>query len=263
MIAVTSMLSALQLPKPNASWLALSADECTGWRDGSLGVWCDHMKAHMPCGKRTGFTSQYGQDKSLWEHHFKSLSRPGVYVDVAANHYKRASNTYFFDRCAGWSGFCVEPNPIYHGDLASQRSCTLVPTCASNVSREATLALPNGLDWKARSVDSGLYGGLLGSDSSKGNILKHPPAAWKQVSLTCTPLQHVFDRHGVRAVDFMSLDVEGHEEEVINGIDFERTWIDWIVCESHCQSLHARGYKQVHWPNHGPDTLWKRKSLAE
>ena len=42
---------------------AAVAEECAGWLNGTLGVWCGPgMRAHMPCGKLTGFTSQYGQE---------------------------------------------------------------------------------------------------------------------------------------------------------------------------------------------------------
>ena len=43
------------------------------------------------------------QDKLLWHYLFSKLEtgrspRTGRYVDLAANHYKRISNTYFLDR---------------------------------------------------------------------------------------------------------------------------------------------------------------------
>ena len=60
------------------------------------------------------------------------MSGRGVYLDIAANHYKRISNTYFFDVCLGWRGLCLEPNPIYHDGLRAHRTCELLPTCASD-----------------------------------------------------------------------------------------------------------------------------------
>lgn len=73
---------------------AIEAAECDAWRNGTLGVWCSRReKAHMPCGRKTGFTSQFGQDKGLWERFFKSWTTRGVYVDVAANHFKLGSNS--------------------------------------------------------------------------------------------------------------------------------------------------------------------------
>jgi hypothetical protein len=40
-------------------------------------------------------------------------------------------------------------------------------------------------------------------------------------------MQDVFEKHGVKRVDFMSLDVEGHEEEVC------RSCLDLAKCTVH------------------------------
>jgi len=38
----------------------------------------------------------------------------GTYLDIGSNHPLQRSNTYFFDKCLGWRGVCVEPNTKYH-----------------------------------------------------------------------------------------------------------------------------------------------------
>ena len=127
-------------------------DECQGWLSGVRDTYVD--QGLMALGRRTknhsisgGFTSQRRQDKQMWlalfkqQHEQQQLrrqrshgaahhERPFTYADVAANHFKRISNTYFYDRCLGWRGLCVEPNPRYHADLREKRSCELVPTRA-------------------------------------------------------------------------------------------------------------------------------------
>jgi len=39
---------------------------------------------------------------------FLKRRAPGVYVDLAAHTYFQNSDTYFFDRCLGWGGLCIE-----------------------------------------------------------------------------------------------------------------------------------------------------------
>ena len=60
----------------------------------------------------------------------------------------------------------------------------------------------------------------------------------------------------------MRTDVEGFEAQVLRGIDFGRTRIDNILCESHCaevlRPMGYRGYKLRGMP--GPDTLWRRET---
>ena len=54
------------------------------------------------------------------------MTRPGVYVDLATNHPVVISNTFFLDRCLGWKGLCIEPNPVHHSRIRQARSCSLV-----------------------------------------------------------------------------------------------------------------------------------------
>ena len=82
-------------------------DECDGWINGTLDTWSDPTEPTWRQSLRGGFTSQAGQDKILWQGLFARLGRPGRYIDAAANHYKRISNTFFLDACAHWSGICV------------------------------------------------------------------------------------------------------------------------------------------------------------
>jgi hypothetical protein len=49
----------------------------------------------------------------LFHNYFKHLGAQyrGVYVDVGSNHPTELSNTAFFDKCLGWRGVCIEPQP--------------------------------------------------------------------------------------------------------------------------------------------------------
>ena len=49
--------------------------------------------------------------------------------------------------------------------------------------------------------------------------------------MQCVRLADVFERLGIRHLDFLSLDVEGSDESALKGIDFKRVTIDFILCE--------------------------------
>jgi FkbM family methyltransferase len=186
------------------------ATECAGWLNGSLDSYHDAYTRSWSPG---GFTSQFRQDKILYKTLFHNRTKRGIYLDIASNHYKRISNSYFYDRCLGWQGVCVEPNPIYHDELQRLRSCELLPTCASSSTAEVELTLPTN-PW------IGALGGINGgrmreyekqiSHKERGSVAKR---------LRCVRVGDELSRLGVRHVDLFSLDVEGHERAVLDGID--------------------------------------------
>eukprot|EP00927_Polykrikos_kofoidii_P018821 TRINITY_DN18772_c0_g1_i1.p1 TRINITY_DN18772_c0_g1~~TRINITY_DN18772_c0_g1_i1.p1 ORF type:complete len:603 (-),score=85.70 TRINITY_DN18772_c0_g1_i1:381-2189(-) len=53
----------------------------------------------------------------------------GIYVDVGANFPFEYSNTVVLDRCLGWQGLCIEPNPGLIPWLRAYRSCQVVNKC--------------------------------------------------------------------------------------------------------------------------------------
>ena len=230
-------------------------DECRGWMNGTRGTWSTVPKSARVLG---GFTSQYKQDKNLWKSIFNSTTsnrakggRPRVYAEVAANHFKSISNSYFFDRCLHWRGLCVEPNPVYHADLRSKRTCALTPTCVANHTNEIMMLLPNS-EW------NGARGGAADSPFVKGPHVSGTKPVWRR----CVRLQDEFDRLRYEHIDILFLDLEGYEDSALRGIDFEKTRIDTIMCESACGTmLPALGYRTVPipgWVRTIQDRVWQR-----
>lgn len=206
-----------------------------------------HRKGDMSCRENPSETvmfSQFQQDHYLFTNHFKHLKRPGVYVDIAANDPISISNTYFFDRCLQWSGLCVEANPMYFEPLYRERSCQVVPTCVG--SKEGEL-VEFGLDGGA--------GGVLGDTYKSTKRLQRLNRTIPSKPLRCTTMENVFDRNIVKEVDLLSLDVEGHEMEVLKGfgldnvvvkvMTIEITGSDLVKIESF---LNEKGYKR-HYVN--------------
>ena len=207
--------------------------ECQGWLDGTGKTYRDKSTRVATEG---GFTAQGRQDRAMFETLFMDRGENqgaggGVYVDLAANHYKRISNTYFYDQCLGWRGLCFEPNPIYHKDIERYRTCSLIKTCVSNTTEQKRLILPNH-QWE---------GGLGGIGGGKLAYYRKPVVGLT-LDLNCVTLGEELARRSIDHVDMLSLDVEGHEEQVLGGINFAMVRIDHIVCEAGCESLLSQGY---------------------
>lgn len=165
------------------------------------------------------------------------MNRKGVYLDLAANKHIEISNTFFFDRCLGWRGICVEANPKYFGGLISHRSCQLVPTCVSSK--------PGRMPFLLDGAVGGIADTLQNGRKSKGT----------SVDLSCVTLTSIVRRAGVTEIDYLSLDVEGHELEVLKGVDLNEVFIKVITLEAAknrqaVQHLEAHGYIE-----HRPKTV--------
>jgi FkbM family methyltransferase len=152
--------------------------------------------------------------------HFRHLGRPGVYLDLAANHAKEISNTYFLDRCAGWKGMCVEANERYFSELKLYRSCTLLPQCVSDRPENVTFMY---------------YEGLSGIDQTNKNMPRFNGDLRSRVrsaNKTCSVLRHPLREAGMTKIDYLSLDLEGHELKALQGIDWNSTTVSIVSLEA-------------------------------
>jgi len=178
------------------------------------------------------FWSQYKQDHILWTEHYSLRSnRDRVYVDVGTNHPSAISNTFFFDKCLGWKGICVEPQRHYYAPLLRDRTCEVISTCISSMYEEIEYS------------EAGVQGGITRTNGAIQPLApgqKRTATAQRasdhvanapKTTMTCVPLEVVLKRRGVRHVDVMNLDAEGHELPVLQSIDWNYTTIDVLLVE--------------------------------
>lgn len=137
-------------------------------------------------------------------------SAPGLYVDVGAWHPEIDSVTQvFYER--GWHGINIEPNRGYHRLLQQRRPRDVnlnvaVGTAAGTV----TFHEMTGSGMSTVQADL--------ADRHSGAARRSRPVEVEMLTLT-----QVLDTHaGGREVAFLKIDVEGHEQAVIAGMDWQR-----------------------------------------
>jgi FkbM family methyltransferase len=146
--------------------------------------------------------------------------RNGVFVDVGANHYQRESNSYYLEEYLGWRGIAVEPQTKFAADYAERRPQTIfVPLFVSDKSdQQATMYVPaNDL---IASSDHTFVQREGGEDAAR-------------VQVKTATLDDILDRHKIDRVDFLSIDVELHEPEVLGGFSISRFKPRLVCIESH------------------------------
>lgn len=140
-----------------------------------------------------------------------SLEPPGFFIDIGACHPVIDSVTQLFS-LRGWTGINVEPGEVTFRALSAARPQDLNLNCG--VSDEAGSLLFH------EAVDS------LGMSSFNPDFvggLKRDGYATRSRVVEVTTLARLCAEHvGDRTIDFLKIDVEGHEREVIAGADWDR-----------------------------------------
>jgi FkbM family methyltransferase len=134
----------------------------------------------------------------------------GFYVDVgAADPVNLSVTKWFYD--LGWSGLNVEPNKQLFNRLAADRPRDVNLDCGAGAAVcEAQLFEPDVAELS--SFDSRVQNAAL---------TKGMPGSTRTIAVR--PLTDLLDQHCPnQAIDFLKIDVEGWEAEVLNGLDLRR-----------------------------------------
>jgi FkbM family methyltransferase len=196
-----------------------------------------------------GYQSQTGQDMFLNRWFFKNRG-PGFFVDVGAFDGTLGSNTSFFEKHLQWTGIAFEPNASACEELRAARSCRVIQGCAYHQNgqvpflalsekkhRQATRSRPPR-SLLQMMLDSSHGGAMLsGIPEHMGQFdrVEWASKAMKldqsRATVPCHRIDTVLNDCGVQTVDYLSIDVEGAELEVLRGIDFETVQVNVISVE--------------------------------
>lgn len=177
------------------------------------------------------FYSQFRQDIFLRYLLFPN-ENSGVFLDVGANHPVRINNTYYFEKL-GWTGLAFEP---------TKKNNSLWPTMRS------TPCLPYALGKQEGELEFVEYEDDTMS-GFKDNVHFQGKVKDTYKVKVCL-LKEILKEYDIKKVDIMSLDVEGGELEVLEGIDFEAVDIKCILVENNKSGKKERKIRN-YLRNHG------------
>jgi FkbM family methyltransferase len=161
------------------------------------------------------FYSQFGDDYLVWK--FFNEKTDGFFIEVGAFDGKHLSNTYFLEQ-QGWDGICIEPFPKYFDLCKKKRNSHCINAACTN--KPATSV-------KFWTEEDGLFSRMGGN---KPPIVKH-----KQLTPIEVPgitLNQAIEQYPTDIIDFLSVDVEGLEVNVLKGLNFKRHQPRLIIAES-------------------------------
>lgn len=151
--------------------------------------------------------------------------RNGFFVELGANDGIRQSNTFYLEKLKGWKGVLIEPIPRLYDQAKKNRKSSQVvnAACVSFDFDQSFIEI----------ADSGLMsfvdGALKPEDVAKQ--IEFAPVT-ERLQVEARTLNDILISCGVQHIDFLSLDVEGYEAEVLRGLDLERFQPVYVLIEA-------------------------------
>ena len=163
----------------------------------------------------------------------------GFFVEFGATNGVELNNTWLMENRFGWSGILAEPARGWHQDLKSNRNCTIETRCVWKASGE-TLQFTEA----PRGENSGISTYVKSTRKLRGQNYDV-----ETISLNDLLITH----NAPDVIDFISIDTEGSEFEILNQFDFDR-WSFRVMAVEHnfapqrddiYQLLTSHGYRRV------------------
>lgn len=207
------------------------------------------------------YYSQFRQDRFIDKVIF-CKKKNGYFVDIGAYDGKTISNTYFLEKERDWKGICFEPNPTVFINLKNNRKCQIFNCCIGNLNGNSLFFQVVG--------DSEMLSGLKSAYDPRHIDRIHRETKVNngfinEIVVEVKPLIDFLPEGQV--VDYLSVDTEGNEFEIIESIDFSRNDFNSISIENNYKNkkiedfLLSKGYKLI--VRLSCDQIYVKRSLID
>lgn len=172
------------------------------------------------------YYSQAGEDKYINDE-LISLVPPVSehYIEIGALDGVKYSNTKFLEETLGWSGVLVEPNPVSFEKLQQNRpQNTLIPSLISNQNTELEYSYYENENLAAVSgATTTLTEGhkKVFFDSQDEWLKKSKEKYFRTTMVKPISFDAVLQQSPYNKIGFCSIDVEGHELQVLQSYSFK------------------------------------------
>jgi FkbM family methyltransferase len=175
------------------------------------------------------FHSQDGQDAYLENCIFKG-HKNGFYVDVGAHDGVTINNTLYFEKNNNWTGINIEPIKKVFDRLVDNRPNNINLNCAvCNNDGETDFLCNTGytemISGIKNTFDARHMKRLQNENMQMGSTTE-------VIKVNTKKLETILDENNISHINYLSIDVEGAEFEVIKSINFDKVFIDVIGFEN-------------------------------
>jgi FkbM family methyltransferase len=189
--------------------------------------------------------SQLRQD--IFVLHELNFKRGGFFVEFGATNGVDLSNTWLLEQEYGWQGILAEPARLWQADLTANRRARIETRCVWKTTGES-LSFNEAKAPELSTIQQ----------FSSADLHAHERVQGDTYLVETISLMDLLAKHGApREIDYLSIDTEGSEFDILQGFDFDKYHIRIVTCEHNYspmrEQLHAlftrngytRKYEQV------------------
>lgn len=183
----------------------------------------------------SNYKSQWQQDFYLNKYVFDNRKH-GIFVDVGAHDGVDGSNSYFFEKELEWTGLCIEPMNDCYEELCKNRSAVCLNCCVYKENKDVEFVQNSGFTEMLSGIKDTLDPRHVDRTSHEQKLFGGES---KTITKKAYTLSEILEKHNLFHVDYLSVDTEGSEYEILQGIDFSKFSIGAITVENNYQTDFA------------------------
>jgi len=183
---------------------------------------------------------------------FSNNLDPKYFVEFGATNGVQGSNTWLLEKKLGWKGILAEPAKFWHKSLFQNRECNIETKCIAKEGGESYQFLEIGDSERSNATLSTLEKYSQNGDWAE-KIRKEKLS--KKYEVETLSLENLLEKYDApHEIEFMSIDTEGSELDILRGFNFDKYKINSICVEHNrvhktrlklYQLLTDKGYKRV------------------
>jgi FkbM family methyltransferase len=170
----------------------------------------------------------------VWQTRFK---RKGFFVDFGATDGVKLSNTWLLEKEFGWEGILAEPFPYWHPTLAANRSAIIDHRCVWKDSNQQLSFLALDEDPEVAGLEVAAFDDFQRQRREK---------AARKIDVATVSLFDLLHQHcAPPRIDYLSIDTEGTELEILEGFDFSSYLISLVSVEHNYELRKREGIRRL------------------
>jgi FkbM family methyltransferase len=174
------------------------------------------------------FHSQFKQDEFIYNRFFLNKN-DGFFLEIGADDGIRFSNCNFFEKTMQWKGIAIEARESAFEKLVNNRTCECIQAVLSDTCESVDFmelrGYGTGLSGIVKNYDERHVKRIQREINHKNHIGK------TLITVNTVLLSDILEERNIKRVDFLSIDTEGSELNILSTIDFDKVNIHVIAIE--------------------------------